>query len=71
MLNSAWQFYLNLISFSSNAVALRVMRQASADSTRGSIGIGNGIKTEGEGKRTAIVAFISILLIVCSGTTLK
>lgn len=49
-LNSTWQFYLNLISFSSNAVTLRVMRQASADSTRGRIGIGNGIKAEGEEK---------------------
>lgn len=47
MLNSTWQFYLNLISFSSNAVTLRVMRQTSADSTRGRIGIGNGIKAEG------------------------
>lgn len=50
MLNSTWQFYLNLISFSSNAVSLRVMRQASADSTRGRTGIGNGIKAEGEEK---------------------
>lgn len=50
MLNSTWQFYLNLISFSSNAVTLKVMRQASADSTRGRIGIGNGIKAEGEEK---------------------
>lgn len=44
ILNSTWQFYLNLISFSSNAVTLRVMRQASADNTRGRIGIGSGIK---------------------------
>jgi len=50
MLNSTWQFYLNLISFSSNAVTLRVMRRASADSTWGRIGIGNGIKAEREEK---------------------
>lgn len=50
MLNSTWQVYLDLISFSSNAVSLRVMSQASADSTRGRIGIGNGIKAEEEEK---------------------
>lgn len=50
MLHSPWQLYLYLISFSSNAVTQRIMRQASADSTRGRIGIGNDIKAEGEKK---------------------
>lgn len=50
MLNPTWQFYLSLISFSSNAVSWRVMRQASAESTGGRTGIGSGIKAEGEEK---------------------